>query len=143
MALNSEKLDIGNLALQGARTDTEILVTTKQLSAADSGKTLFLSLAGGFTVTLPAVAPGINYRFVVKTNPTTAYIILGGGTTIVGGVNELETDTTEDGPYTAGAAQINLVANLANAGDWIDVVSDGVKWFVCGQTNLDGAVTFT
>ena len=56
----------------------ESLITTKTLDSEDNGKTFGLNLAGGFTVTLPAVSSlnaGWKVRFRVETNPTTAYII--------------------------------------------------------------------
>lgn len=140
---DSDRLDYRGLALKGVRNDMEILTAAKTLSADDSGKTLFLSLAGGFTVTLPAVKEGLNFRFIIKTSPTTAYIITGAAGTLVGGINELEVDTADDGPYTASAASLNFTANVAVLGDYADFHSDGVKWFVRGQTNADGGVTFS
>ena len=63
------------------RVPTETLAAAKTLVAKDSGKTFMLNLAGGFTVTLPtlkAAGNGFAVRFIVKTNPTTAYIVVMG-----------------------------------------------------------------
>ena len=132
------------------RIPTETLITTKTLVPADSGKTFFLSLAGGFTVTLPGVAKagnGFAVEFIVKIDPTTAYIVTEKAASdtnvLTGGVVERETDTASDGPYSAAFTQVNFVANTAVLGDIIRIVSDGVRYYVDGQVNADGGITLT
>jgi len=122
---------------------TETVITTNVITAAESGTTFFLDLAGGFTSTLPAPAAGLHFKFVVITNPTTAYIIAtnGGADIMIGGINELEVDTTNDGPYDANADALSLVANIAVVGDFVEMISDGTSWYYFGQTNADGGVT--
>ena len=121
----------------------ETVITTNVITAAETGTTYFLDLADGFTSTLPAPAIGLRYKFIVKTAPTTAYIIAtnGGADIMVVSVNELETDTTEDGPSDDNADTFNFVANIALPGDFVDVYCDGTKWYLLGQTRADGAVT--
>ena len=113
-------------------------------------KPFFLALAGGFTVTLPPVADaknGWSATFIVKVNPTTAYIVTETAASdtnvLTGGVVERETDTADDGPYSAAFTQVNFVANTAVLGDIIRVVSDGVRYYVDGQVNADGGITLT
>jgi len=131
---------VGNIL--GGTGMAEVVITTKAVSAAESGKTFFLDLAAGFTTTLPAPAIGLRYKFIVKTAPTTAYIINTPTANImVVSVNELETDTTEDGPSDDDADTFNFVANVALPGDFVDVYCDGTKWYLLGQTRADGAVT--
>jgi len=128
--------------MQGGPGMVETLITTKAVSATESGKTFFLDLAAGFTTTLPAPAIGLRYKFIVKTAPTTAYIINTPTANImVVSVNELETDTTEDGPSDDDADTFNFVANVALPGDFVDVYCDGTKWYLLGQSRADGAVT--
>ena len=136
-------VDTDELAKLDGTARVETLAAASTLEAADSGKTLFLALAGGFTTTLPAPAAGLNFKFIVATSPTTAYIIVtnGGADIIIGGINELEVDTADDGPYDANADTLNLVANVAVIGDWVSFVSDGTSWYITGQTNADGGVT--
>lgn len=121
----------------------EVVITTNVIVADESGKTFFLSLAAGFTSTLPAPALGLKFKFVVAIAPTTAYIITtnGGDDIIIGGVNELEVDTSDDGPYDDNADTVNFVASVAAVGDYIEMESDGTSWYFHGQTNLDGGVT--
>lgn len=130
--------------LRAANTRGAItLDEARTLTASDSGTTFYLALAGGFTTTLPAPADGLNFKFVVKIAPTTAYVITtnGGADILIGGVNELETDTGDDGPYDDNADTINLVASVAVVGDYIQMESDGTSWYFNGQTNADGGVT--
>ena len=124
---------------------TEVLTAaTKVLSATDSGKTFFLSKADGIAVTLPALAAGLRFTFIVQTSVTsTGYTIAtnGGADVIAVSVNELETDTGDDGPYDDNADLVTLVANLAVIGDRLDFYCDGTLWYCIGQTKNDGAVT--
>lgn len=120
------------------------VTAAKTVTAAESGSTFVLSLAGGFTVTLPAVALGLRYKFIVGVIPTTAYIITAASAVVNGGINELEVDTGDDGPYATDSTSLTFVASsLGTVGDWVEYVSDGVKWYITGQTKLDGAVTFS
>lgn len=143
MAQSTIKNDVritGNLRVDG---DTVAVSAARTLTAEDSGRTFFLDLAGGFTVTMPAPVLGFKCRFIVKTAPTTAYVIAtaGGANIMVVSVNELETDTTEDGPSDDDADILNFVANVALPGDFVDVSCDGTKFYMLGQSRADGAVT--
>ena len=129
---------------QNGTSSVETLAAAKTLTVADdNGKTFFLGLAGGFTVTLPAPAAGCRFKFIVSVAPTTEYIITtnGGADILIGGVNELEVDTADDGPYDDNADTINFVASVAVVGDFIEMISDGTSWYFNGQTNADGGVT--
>ncbi len=61
----------------GGASSYEQLTAARVLTAADSGKTFALALAGGFTVTLPALSTvsGFNVKFVVEVAPTSDYVI--------------------------------------------------------------------
>lgn len=117
------------------------LTVASTLSISDSGTTYFLNTAGGFTTTLPAPMEGVNFRFVVKTAPTTAYIIaVAGGSDL--GVGVMAAATAADaGAFDANADVINFVANQAKVGDWVDVVSDGTSWYFTGVQQLAAGVT--
>lgn len=129
-------------AVSGA-SKVETVTTTNVIAASESGKTFYLATAGGFTSTLPAPAAGLNFRFVVKVAPTTAYVIVttSSANIMIGGINELEVDTADDGPYIANGDTLNFVANIAAVGDYVDFYSDGTSWYFRGQTNLDGGIT--
>lgn len=131
----------------GGASMAETLITTRVLVPADSGKTFFLDLVGGFTVTLPlaSTAPGFNAHFIVKTAPTTAYIIITNATdldTMTGSVYE-SSGGVGDTETTRGADQMNFVANTAVIGDQCDVFTDGTNWYGKMFVSAAGAGTFT
>ena len=128
----------------------EVLAAAYQMLETDSEKIFMLNAAAGFTVTLPAVedaGSGWQCKFVVKTAVTSNGYIITEKTTkdtdviITNGINELEVDTSSDGPYNAGHTTITLVHNVAIAGDWLEIFCDGTNFYVTGQTNADGGVT--
>lgn len=142
-AKNIDAFQRKHLAALAPSAKAETVSAANVITAAESGKTFYLALAGGFASTLPAPAAGLKYKFVVAVNPTTAYTIATNGSAniIKGGVNELEVDTGDDGPYSNAGDLISFVANVAVVGDWVAVESDGTSWFLTGQTNADGGVT--
>jgi len=129
----------------------ESLITTKTLDKEDNGKTFFLNLAGGFTVTLPALATvdaGWKVKIIVGITPTTAYIVtelVGTDTNkLVGNVNT-STATTSASKFNAtGFTLVTfVVASGAVKGDYIEIVSDGSFYYVSGNTTVPAAITFT
>jgi hypothetical protein len=62
---------------------------------------------------------------------------------LIGGINELEVDTNDDGPYDASADTITFVDGTAVVGDYVYLISDGTSYYVRGQANADGGVTIT
>ncbi len=119
----------------------EVVTTTNVIAASESGSTYYLSQINGFTSTLPAPALGLVFRFVVKTAPTTAYIITtNSGANIIYGMFE----ERAGGAGVAGAAQDtqNFVASQAIIADWAEYRSDGTNWYVYGMVNVSAGVTF-
>lgn len=132
------------------RDRAEVLTAAKSLDAADTGKIFYLNSATEFTVTLPAVADaglGWNCMFVVKAAPSGAAYVVTEKTAddtnvlVVNGINELEVDTADDGPYHAGCTTVSFADGVAVAGDFIQVRCDGDKFYVTGQTKADGGIT--
>lgn len=122
---------------------TKTLITTATLTSADSGKDIYLALAGGFTVTLPTPVAGMWFRFTAQIAPTTAYIIAAAtadtmaGTVVTAatGAADTEADVTGD--------QWNFVASTAVIGDNITIWSDGTSWFGFGVASVAGGITIT
>jgi hypothetical protein len=113
----------------------ERLITTRLLTAADSGKIFGLALAGGFTVTLPALAAGLRFKFIIEISPTTAYIITsaeGTNISLVGAATDGAAITIADAGFAA--THVNLVANAAIIGDMVDVVSVGTAGWAANAT---------
>lgn len=141
LAAVNANADEADDTLTGSTTPTpvkessEVVVTTNVILANESRKTFYLSLAGGFTSTLPAPALGLKFKFVVKTAPTTAYIITtNGGANILYGCM-LERAGTAG---VAGAARdtFNFVASNAIIGDWVEFESDGTNWYYHGVVDV-------
>ena len=124
-----------------------VAVTTKTaastLTAADSGKTIFLNSATEFATTLPLPAEGLRFTFIVKAAPVgTPYtIVTNGGANIIKGMQfnaagaAGDTGTDDD--------TISFVASSSVAGDRVDLVSDGTNWFAYAFCTLAASITFT
>lgn len=134
------------IAEEGVRVRTEDLTAASTIDANKSGTTYFLNSATEFATTLPSPAAGLWFKFVVKAAPASAsytVVTAGGADIIIGGVNELETDTGDDGPYDDDADTITFADGVAVVGDWVELVSDGTSWYVTGQVKADGGVAFS
>lgn len=124
-----------------------VAVTTKTaastLTAADSGRTIFLDSATEFATTLPLPAAGLRFTFIVKTAPVgTPYtVVTNGGANIIKGMQfnaagvAGDTGTSDD--------TISFVASSSVAGDRVDLVSDGTNWFAYAFCTLAASITFT
>lgn len=126
-----------NLMMQGGYMVGPIKETTRTITGgtsvtlAETGKTFYISTTGG-TTTLPAVstASGAIYKFVVGaafTGTSSISSIDGGiieGSLIVGGavVN------------CTGATNISFDGTGEDVGDFVELRSNGVKWFI-GSSN--------
>lgn len=130
----------GNVTMPAApaaidERNAEIVITTNVILAAENGRTYYLTLATGFTSTLPVPALGLHFRFKVAIAPTTAYIITtNASANILYGMTEERAGTAG----VAGAAKntFNFVANQAKIGDWVEFYSDGTNWYYHGMTDI-------
>jgi hypothetical protein len=127
---------------------TEAKSAADTLTAAECGKTFFMS-GNDYTLTLPAVSgvsAGCAFRFVIAAAPTTSTVVLTGNSdedVLIGGINELEVDTGDDGPYDASADTVTFVGGTAAVGDFVYMISDGSYFYLSGQANKDGGITVT
>jgi hypothetical protein len=126
----------------------EILAAARKLSPDDNGKTLFLNLAGGFNVDLPAPELGMKFKFVVKTAPTTSYTITardaaGSAANLVKGhVLTTDVNSATDPDFDTTAVDIvTIVANKAVAGDTVVLECDGTNWFMSAACSVFDAIT--
>jgi len=119
---------------------------TNTLTSADCGATKYLNDATEFATTLPAPTAGCEIRIVVKAAPASASYTVVTATSaniLIGGINELEVDTGDDGPYIADGDTITFVDGVAVVGDYVTLYSDGTSWYLHGQANADGGITLT
>jgi hypothetical protein len=95
----------------------------------------------GEVITLPAVADssGIKYKFIVDTTVVTSNWTIVAATSVIYGSAEVA------GAIVAASAinTITLVVAKALPGDFIELVSDGTKWYVSGSVVTALGVTFT
>lgn len=134
------------ITLQNVTTPTQNLTAVNTLTSADCGKTLLLTATTEFATTLPAPTANCKLRFVVKAAPASAsYTVLtaSSGNVLIGGVNELEVDGGDEGPYIADGDTITFVDTVGVVGDYVEIISDGTSWYLHGQTKNDGGVTLT
>lgn len=132
----------GTIELAATTTEADVL------TVAECGKTIFLNSATEYQTTLPAIstAPaGCTFTFFVKAAPSGAnYTIITGNSqenAIIIGVNELEVDTGDDGPYINNGDVITFIGGTSVVGDYVYLISDGTNWYGWGQTNADGGIT--
>lgn len=137
---------VNTVAFDSGFTGKEVvntLITTKTVSADESGTTFFLDLAAGFVTTLPAPAAGLTYEFIVKTAPSggSYTIVTNSSANIIKGQQYLAANAAGD----TGTADdtITFVNGQAVAGDRVVLKSDGTSWFAYAFTSVAAGLTFT
>lgn len=126
--------------------DYEVVTATNAIAYSECGKTFFLNSATEFASTLPLPQAGCYFKFIVAAAPAAAsYTVVtsGSGNILIGGINELEVDTSDDGPYDNNGDTITFADGVAVVGDYAELISDGTSWFINGQANADGGITVT
>jgi|TARA_Y100000310_G_C20496612_1_gene721858 hypothetical protein len=123
----------------------ETLSADKTLIAADSGKHFILDNATGETVTLPALAEGLIFRFSVGAAFATDNWVIDSaeGDNINGIIMDM--GSTVAGVPAAAEDQINFVASAETIGDWIELTCDygNSQWLVTGACTANGGITAT
>lgn len=123
------------------------LVQATTLTYGDSGKTIFLNLAGAFTVTLPKVKKGLEFDFVVKTAPSGANYIINtsdGQPLMYGQVYTTDVNSGTDPDFNiVAASRFNFVDGVAVVGDSMRMISDGTYWYLKGFCSVYNAETIT
>lgn len=142
----------GNISVKGTvkgdgdnAANVVALTAASTLTASQSGKLFTLGTAGGFTTTLPAPQAGLEYEFVVKVAPTTAYIIVtkGSSNVIYGTIASGDMNAANDTSAAQASDTITFVANTAVIGDSVRLISDGTNWYAKGFTTAYNGITFT
>lgn len=139
---------IGNVTGNVTGTVTGTVATsnttaTKTVTAAESGTTFFLNSATEFVSTLPAPAAGLSYSFVVVAPPSGASytVVTASSANIIVG----KQFTSEDAAGDTGTADdtITFADGQAVAGDRVDLISDGTKWYAYAFSAVAAGITFT
>jgi len=123
----------------------KVLAADTTLLATDSGKVCILDNATGENVTLPALAPGLSFKFVVGAAFATDNWVVASaeGDNINGIIADM--GATVAGVPAAGEDQINFVATAETIGDWITLTADysNSQWLVTGMCAINGGITAT
>jgi hypothetical protein len=127
-----------NYGFVGVKTTT----ANTTLTAADSGKVIFLDGSTTHDVTLPSAATGLNYHFILVDATADVDIVQAAATedfvgTVVDGAGSSDTalagDTKIIFSQSGGAA----------AGDWVKLVCyNDDDWMVAGNCDAAGGVVF-
>lgn len=133
-------------AMSGAITGpaaVRTLTVASVIPAAESGTTYFLNATTEFATTLPLPAPGLTYTFVVTAAPSGASytIVTSNSANII--VGQQHDAGGAAGDVGTADDTITFVDGQAVAGDRVDLVSDGTKWFAYGFTSVAAGMTFT
>lgn len=119
----------------------KILTGAHTVKGHETGTEFVLKAAGGAAITLPAAAPGLEYRFTIgQTFSSTAWTITTpAAATIINGSVEVA------GAVVVAAAEhtITFVATAEALGDTVRLSSDGSTWFLSGSAALSGGITVT
>ncbi len=135
------------------KTNSSELRRIRQMTAAfepiqsDSG-THFILDADGKAITLglaTAFEPGTWFRFIVGETLSASWTLTAAGDTLVhgrvqgGGTNDVAAGTTTG----TGEDVITFVTGQAEEGDWCEMFTDGVNWYISGQSELAANITVT
>jgi len=126
-----------------ARANDVTITSDTTLTVAQSGSDIFIGTAGvDLTLPLATVSAGVNYRVYVSANFATTNM------TITGGAADASDDLIYGAIEVAGAVvpcaaedTISFVNTAELPGDYVELTSNGVLWFVTGQATTAGAIT--
>ena len=119
----------------------EVRTTAPTITAAESGRVYALNAAAGLAITLPAVAAGLRYKFVVKTVPTSGTYAIG----TESGDNVFHGSLTGAGLVIPVVAQDSIVFDQddSDIGDMFDIWCDGTNWYVSGFYTTTGGMSIS
>lgn len=131
---------------ESVSASAETVTATNAITADENGKTFFLSSATEFVSTLPPVAAGLRFTFIVAAAPSGASytIVTASSANIILGhvLTSQDAGGTADSE-TSGGDTISFVDAKAVVGDRVDLVCDGTNWFArCSCKVFDG-ITIT
>ena len=103
------------------------------LDMGDSGKTYMLYSTVARTITLPAVAAGLKFKFIATDTTADSSIATGEGTALIYGGAEAGNS------YLTLAGTTIIVEAAGDIGDHLDFICDGTYWYVSGHGTHDAS----
>lgn len=126
---------------------TEVVTATNVIAAAETGSVFFLNSATEFVSTLPAVAAGLHFTFIVTAAPSGAsYTVVcnAAATLIKGRVLTNDVNSATDSDFgTSGEGTLTFVDGKSVAGDTAEFWCDGTNWFVVATASVFDAITIS
>ena len=109
------------------------------VTAADSGLTFLLD-ATGEAITLPAVAEGLNFKFLCTAAVATSAWTITAPAKVISGSAQVA-----GAVVPAALEDVITFAHTGKAtiGDWVSIESDGTAWYVEGSAVTAASITFT
>ena len=122
---------------------TENVTATNVITAAESGSVFFLNSATEFVSTLPAVAAGLHFTFIVKAAPSGASytVVTDSSSNVIIGKQMTAADAAGDTGTTDDT--ITFVDGQSVVGDRVDVFCDGTYWYAYAFSAVAAGITFT
>ena len=105
------------------------------LDMGDSGKIYMLYSTVARTITLPAIAAGLKFKFIVTDSTGVSTIATSEGTALIKGGAECG-----DAYLTLAGTTISATAD-AVVGDHIELICDGTNWWVSGHGGHDSRLS--
>ena len=127
--------------------DGTVSAPTKIIADAETGEIYFIDISSNTVVVqLPKPRAGMYFKFVLATASDNEAskdfaIITDATSTDMGGMVNAGDTLVEITNATSTLQLDNSKGSYApTVGDWIEVVSDGTDWYVCGQTLVAGGI---
>ena len=107
------------------------------LDMGDSGKVYMLYSTVARTITLPAVAAGLKFKFKATDTTADSSIATSEGTALIKGGAEC------GDAYLDLAGTTIIVEAAGDIGDYLDFICDGTYWYVSGHGTHDASFSVT
>ena len=107
------------------------------LDMGDSGKVYMLYSTVARTITLPAVAAGLKFKFIATDTTADSSIATSVGSALIKGGAEC------GDAYLTLAGTTIIVEAAGSVGDHLDFICDGTYWYVSGHGTHDASFSVT
>jgi len=132
----------GAIKVKGNNVNFGVTVVTaaKTVAASESGETFVLRAAAGAAITLPTMAAGLKYKFIIGSAfATTDWTVTTTDTDTIYGTLSVNGADVE----AAATDVVTFVATAETIGDYVEFVCDGVYWYINGFAAAVGGITST
>lgn len=130
--------------IAGATTDATVAAPSKTLTKVETGEVYFVDISThDVVVDLPAPQAGAYFKFIINAASDGSVKILG--------ITCHDADTDMQGVVMVNGANFNVTPDTSaitlaghggaiQAGDWLEFISDGTDWYVCGAAQTASSV---